>query len=145
MARKIDVSRPESWVEARIDGIVDRKRFTTALKLAVVDFLPALYGHATEEIYKGLWERTTRILKRDLNIGDKQNPRDHMSEYALIYIRLTERTCADLLNDAGEVSYAEAIEIVQTVARLFHEQAATTSRVLGIDLVTEKPLLPPSK
>ncbi len=135
------LGRPTSWIDERVWGIVQRNRFTSALECAVIDLLPRIFLHATEEVYVGLWERTTAMLRGDLKIAEKQNVRDYMGEYALIYIRLTEKTCAERLNDADEVTYSQAIELVQVVAGLFHQQASETSRMLGIDLVTEKPLI----
>lgn len=141
MSDNSNQNHSEEWVEARVKGIVDRKRFTTALHDAVYNLAPSIYGHATEEIYKVLLERTTQILRRDLNLTPRQNPRDHIDEYGLIYLRLTEKACADLLIGASTVSYNEAIRIVQTVAELFHAQASNTSRTLRIDIVTGKPLV----
>lgn len=134
--------RPESWIEARIQGIVTRKRFVEALKMAVLDAKPTMYAMATEKLYKGLWDRTTAQLRGELKITVRENPRDHFGEYALIYTRLAEKVATDKLGLAETVTLTMAMEIVWTVAKHISKQARATSQLLGIDLVTERPLLP---
>jgi hypothetical protein len=133
--------KSDNWIEARIKGIVTRKEFVEALKNAVLDAPPTMYSQTTEHLYKGLWERTTAQLRHDLEIQPNQNPRDHFGEYALIYTRICEKLVAERLNNAETVSMEIARTIVWEVARLIHEQAQATSKMLGYDLVTEKPLL----
>jgi hypothetical protein len=135
--------KPDSWIEARVKGIVTRKQFVEALKNAVINASGNIYAQSTEHLYKGLWERTTAQLKNDLDITGKQNPRDHFGEYALIYTRLAEKLATDRLDNAETVSEETAMSIVWQVAQLIHEQAQSTSNMLGLDLVTEKPLLRP--
>lgn len=145
MERKIQkykqMGHSDGWIEERIEGTVTRNQFTNALIRALVTKNERIYGHATSEMYKVLWERTTKELRRDLGISKKQNPRDYMGKYALIYIRLTEGVCTKHLKDRQTVRYNEAIAIVKDVAQIYHRQASETSRLLGIDLVTDKPLL----
>jgi hypothetical protein len=133
--------KSDSWIEARIKGIVTRKEFVEALKNAVIDAPNTMYSQTTEHLYKGLWERTTAQLRHELDIQPKQNPRDHFGEYALIYTRICEKLVAERLNNAETVSMKTATTIVWEVAQLIHEQAQATSKMLGYDLVTEKPLL----
>ena len=135
------LGKPQSWIEARIEGIVTRKQFVEALQQAVLDIAPTMYAEATERLYRGLWNRTTLQLRKELNIPKKENPRDHVGEYALIYTRLAERLATDKLGQAETVTYKMAMEIVWVVAKNIHQQATATSMLLGIDLVTEKPLL----
>jgi hypothetical protein len=133
--------KSDSWIEARVKGIVTRKEFVEALKNAVINASSNIYAQSTEHLYKGLWERTTAQLKSDLDIAAKENPRDHFGEYALIYTRLAEKLATDRLDNAETVSEETAMSIVWQVAQLIHEQAQATSNMLGLDLVTEKPLL----
>ncbi len=134
--------KTESWIEARIQGIVTRRQFVEALKTAVLDATPMMYAQATEKVYKGLWDRTTAQLRGEIKISKKDNPRDHFGEYALIYTRLAEKLSADKLGHAETVMLSIAMEIVWEVAKNISRQARMTSEMLGIDLVTEKPLLP---
>jgi hypothetical protein len=133
--------KSDSWIEARIKGIVTRKEFVEALKNAVIDAPNTMYSQTTEHLYKGLWERTTAQLRNELEIQPKQNPRDHFGEYALIYTRICEKLVAERLHNAETLSMKTAMTIVWEVAQLIHEQAQATSKMLGYDLVTEKPLL----
>ncbi len=133
--------RSNSWIEARVDGIVTRKQFVDALKMAVMDATSRMYGDATERLYKALWDRTTAQLRGDLHLTMKQNPRDHFGEFALIYTKLAERVAAVKLNEAETVLLYQAMEIVWEVAKEISKQAKATSALLGMDLVTEKPLL----
>lgn len=139
------MGRNPNWISARLEGVVTRKEFTSALSAAVLDASKALYGKSTEKVYAGLWQRTTAMLRGDLDMPAKGgNVRDHFGEYALIYTRLAEKVATDKLKDAEVVTEALAMDIVYAAARLIREQANATSRDLGIDLVTEKPLLPQS-
>lgn len=134
--------KSDSWIEARIQGIVTRKKFIEALQNAILDAKPTMYAQATEKIYKGLWDRTTAQLRNDLEIKRKDNPRDHFGEYALIYTRLAEKISSDKLGIAETVTRQIAMDIIWIVAKNIRKQAQATSELLGIDLVTEQPLLP---
>jgi DNA-damage-inducible protein D len=133
--------KSESWIEARIQGIVTRKQFMDALSVAVLNAPSTIYVEATETLYKGLWERTTAQLRGDLKIDKKANPRDHFGEYALIYTRLAEKMASEKLGDAEIVPIKVAMEIVWEVAKMFGKQVKEVATALGYDLVTEKPLL----
>jgi DNA-damage-inducible protein D len=133
--------RATTWIEARVQGIVTRKEFVEALKNAVLNAPPEIYIVATEKLYKGLWDRTTAQLRGDLKLKPTDNPRNHFGEYALIYTRLTEKLATDKLGIAETVTFEMAMDIVWVVAKNINQQAKSTSELLGIDLVTEKPLL----
>jgi DNA-damage-inducible protein D len=135
------MGRTESWIEARMQGIITRKQFIEALKTAIMDAPFTLYAQATEKVYKGLWDRTTAQLRGDLQLKPQQNVRDHFGEFALIYTGLAERVAAKKLGDAETVPVDVAMNIVWAAAKLISKQAKATSKELGIDLVTERPLL----
>jgi hypothetical protein len=135
--------KSDNWITARVQGIVTRKDFVNALKNAVIDSSPDMYSQTTDNLYKGLWERTTAQLRKDLKITGKQNPRDHFGEYALIYTRLAEKFATERLENLETVTLGVAMTIVWEVAALFHKQAKELSEAVGYDLVTEKPLLKP--
>lgn len=137
--------KTESWIEARIQGIVTRKDFVAALKSAVLNAPPTIYVEATEKLYKGLWQRTTAQLRGELKIDQKANPRDHFGKYALIYTRLAEELATEKLGAADTVPMSIAMEIVWEVSKMIGRQVKEVSESLGYDLVTEKPLLPGSK
>jgi hypothetical protein len=133
--------KSESWIEARVQGIVTRKEFVAALKIAVLNAPPTIYVDATEKLYKGLWDRTTAQLRGELKIDKKANPRDHFGKYALIYTRLAEELSTEKLGKADTVPMPIAMEIVWEVAKMMGRQAKEVSNSLGYDLVTEKSLL----
>jgi DNA-damage-inducible protein D len=133
--------KTDNWITARVQGIVTRKDFVEALKNAVIGSPSNIYAQSTEQIYKGLWERTTSQLRKDLAIEGKQNPRDHFGEYALIYTRIAEKFATERLHNAETVTYETAIQIIREVSEMIHKQAKELSEALGYDLVTEKPLL----
>lgn len=134
------LGKPESWIEARVESIVTRKKFVEALSVAVLNAPPTLYAQATDKLYLGLWERTTAQLRGALKIDKKENPRDHFGEYALIYTRLAEKIAADKLKDTEKVVVQVAMDIVWMVAVRIRNQANDTREMLGYDLVTEQPL-----
>lgn len=134
--------KSESWIEARIQGIVTRKEFVTALSEAVMNAPETIYMEATEKLYKGLWDRTTAQLRGELKIDRKANPRDHFGKYALIYTRIAEDLATEKLGQADTVPMAVGMEIVWEVAKMIGRQAKEVSESLGYDLVTEKPRLP---
>lgn len=133
--------KSESWIEARIQGIVTRKEFVAALTAAVLNAPPTIYVEATEKLYNGLWKRTTAQLRGELKITKKDNPRDHFGKYALIYTRIAEELATEKLGQSETVPMSIAMEIVWEVAKLIGKQAREVSETLGYDLVTEKPLL----
>lgn len=134
--------KSDTWIEARIQGIITRKLFVEALKAAVIAAPPTLYAQATEHLYMGLWERTTAQLRNELDLAPKENPRDSFGEYALIYTRIAEMVATNKLDKLEIVTLSMAMDIVWEVARLIHAQAQATANALGMDLVTEKRLLP---
>lgn len=133
--------KSESWIEARIQGIVTSKEFVAALTAAVLNAPPTIYVEATEKLYNGLWKRTTAQLRGELKITKKDNPRDHFGKYALIYTRIVEELATEKLGQSETVPMSIAMEIVWEVAKLIGKQAREVSETLGYDLVTEKPLL----
>lgn len=134
--------KPDTWIAARIEGVVSRKRFVEALTEAVMNAPSTMYAQSTDKMYKGLWDRTTIQLRQELGITPKENPRDHFGKYALIYTRLAEELATEKLGNAETVTVSIAMDIVWSVARLFSKQAKELSEAVGYDLVTEKPLLP---
>lgn len=133
--------KTEGWIEARVQSIVTRKEFVSALQAAVLNAPPTLYLEATEKLYKGLWQRTTAQLRGELGIDKKANPRDHFGKYALIYTRLAEELATEKLGQAEIVPMTTAMEIVWDVAKMIGRQAKEVAQSLGYDLVTEKPLI----
>ena len=142
MARYQKLGKEWSWIENRIQGKITRHQFTSALQRAVAQTLNGRhYSATTDTIYINLLERTTDELRIDLGIDKKASLRDHMGEFALIYIRITEMICTKKLDAVELVEFHIAREIVSQVAQALNKQVRATTELLGMDLVTEKPLL----
>ncbi len=136
--------KDDKWISARLTGKVKRHQFTAALTAAIADIQSWHYGAATNEIYVGLWDRTAAILKQELNLPVRASLRDHQPTLALAYQAIAEEVSARRLGERNEMEWDEARDIVREVADLIGLQADKTSKYLGIDLATGKPLLPPS-
>ncbi len=134
--------KSEEWIQARISGIITRKQFTEALRLAVLNSPKSLYGQATDKLYTGLWKRTTDQLRGDLDLNTGQNVREHFGRLALTYTDAAEQIATIMLGNKETITMAEAMQVVYIAAKHIHKQAQATAKLLGMDLVTEKPLLP---
>jgi hypothetical protein len=135
--------KSERWITARVTGKIKRAKFTAALKNAVYEYLSTYhYAAATDDIYMGLWERTSAQLKTELNLPANANLRDNQPMLALTYQGLAEEVASQKLGDRPVLSWREAKSIVQQVARLIGVQAQATSKYLNMDIATGKPLLP---
>jgi hypothetical protein len=133
----------DSWIHMRIEGRIKRNQFTAALSEFVKDTLRRWhYSTATDDVYTGLWGRTAATLKSQLELSKKDNLRDHQPEVGLYYQGIVEAVCADSLEEREEVTWNEARDIIQTIAKIIGRQAEETSRLMKRDLATGKRLLP---
>jgi hypothetical protein len=134
--------KDDKWIRTRMEGKIKRHRFTAALQAAVRDMLkPHHYATATDDIYEGLWGRTANYLRYEMELPKSANLRDHQPVLALHYQGIAEEVCAQQLGEREELSWHEAREIVQTVARFIGRQAQETSQLVKMDLATGKPFL----
>jgi hypothetical protein len=90
---------------------------------------------------QALWKRNTRTIKKELELPEKGNVRDHMTMIALSYELLAENLSAAALDQQIDLDFNEAREIVRNESEFVGDQAAQASKRLGIDLITNKPLL----
>jgi hypothetical protein len=135
--------KDDRWIRARIEGKIKRNMFTAALSEAVAEMLnPKHYAIATDDVYLGLWGRTSAYLKGQLELPKTANLRDHQPMMALHYQGIAEEVCAQKLGQRQSLSWIEARVIVQEVAKFIGRQAKETSEWLNMDLATGKPLLP---
>lgn len=133
--------KSDAWISARLVGKVKRNEFTRALKAAIRDMRPWQYGAATNEIYEGLWGRTAEYLKKELDIPEKASLRDNQPTLALTYQAIAEEVSAHQLGEQTRISWNKAKAVVREVSDLIGQQASATSKYLGVDLATGKPLL----
>ncbi|MBX3084153.1 MAG: hypothetical protein KF716_21135 [Anaerolineae bacterium] len=134
--------KDDRWIAARLMGKIKRQRFLGALKAAVASYLSGRqYAAATDQIYQGLWRRTSAELKKEMELSARANLRDNQPFLALTYQGLAEEVAAQKLADRDRLSWYEALLIIRQVANLIGVQAAATSQFLKVDIATGKPLL----
>ncbi len=85
----------EDWIAKRMRGINVRNTLTDEWKSrgAKEGFDFAIL---TNEIYQGTFEMTAKEIKDYKNLGNPDNPRDHMNELELILTMLGEATTTEL-------------------------------------------------
>jgi hypothetical protein len=127
----------------RLKSKVERKAFMAAVSHAVGELVNA--GQITNDMYKGLWNRTAAQLRQEIGLKDGANLRDHQPTLGIMYQLLTEQVCTEVLGKRQSVTWDEARSIVIKLASVYAGQAAQTSRIVGYDIATGKPLLPPGK
>lgn len=134
--------KTDQWITARFESTIKRNRFTLALSEFVADVLNRKhYAAATDDVYTGLWGRTASSLKKQLQLTKNDNLRDHQPILALHYQGIVEEVCAIRLDERQEVSWEEARDIIQSVAKIIGRQAQETSDLLKMDIATGKRLL----
>ncbi len=134
--------KDEVWIQTRIEGIVNRHRFTDVVKKAVRETVSSgeLYGMITEELYIGLWRRTQEMLVAQMALPEKAKLRDHQSRLALLLEGVAEEVCAHHLGKEKDISLRWARAIVQEAADQVGQMAQQLSEQLGKDIPTDLPL-----
>ncbi len=134
--------KDDRWIQMRIESKIKRNQFTAALSEFVRDALtPRHYATATDDVYQGLWQRKAAALKSELGLPTHANLRDHQPILALYYQGIVEEVCAQKLGTRDELTWNEARDIIQTIAKIIGRQAKETSDLLGQDIATGRPLL----
>lgn len=117
-------------------GFSTADQFAEALTFAISSTPVDLYDKTVDEIYQGLWERTTEQLRVDLNAPSRYEIPNHMNDFALIYTRLAGMFARDLLKKYDVVDLELGMQVVRYAAEFVHKQANQTSQALGLDLIT---------
>ncbi len=133
--------KSDEWILMRINTKIQRAAFTSALKAAMTDIEQSHSGRATNEIYLGLWERTAKMLKTEMNLPKNATLRDHQPIAALYYQGLAEDGCARELGSRQVLTWGEAMYIIQDVAQSIGRQARESGERFGLDVATGRPLL----
>jgi len=134
--------KSDKWIEARLQGKVQRLRFTAAFRKALrIDPSQLQYALITDEMRLGLWRRTTAILRREMGLKKNDNLRDHQSRLAIIYEALAEEVSAVELDQKSDLGFDQAKGIVRTNSESVGKHAEETGRRLGIDVATGRRLL----
>lgn len=133
--------REDDWIDARLKGKKKRKLFTQALSEAIGHQVKKIqYGTATDNVYLGLWKRTSANLKEQLGLSPKSRKlRDNQPKLGLLYQMIAEDVCTTKLKGKGDdITWSLADSIIREVAGLIGKQARETGRILDTDLATGK-------
>jgi len=135
--------KSQKWIDMRLLGKIRREQFTAALSQAINEALKrSHFATATDDVYRGLWGRTARYLKKELALPKGASLRDNQTIYALYFQGIAEEACADKLGEKKSVSWFEARNIIKMVAVTVGRYTQDMSKFLGKDLATGLPLLP---
>lgn len=132
------LGKSDAWKQARRDGTVSRKRFTSMLQDAISEISGTQYGQATNEVYKGLFDRKATTLKQQSGV---KNIRDHMPLAGLSYVQLVEDYVISALQGRENVPFDEALQHIKEITTDLKPIILKHQRLKGIDLGTGRPLL----
>jgi hypothetical protein len=83
--------KDDRWISARLSGKIKRAKFTAALREAISEMIGDYhYAAATDDIYFGLWQRTSAQLRSELSLTKTVSLRDNQPTLALTYQGLAE-------------------------------------------------------
>ena len=125
--------RDPEWAAARIEGMVSRKAMMAALREAVEQAPPWLYGAATNDVYRGLYHRDRDELAAQL---ETKNVRDKLSVPALRYLDIAEWTISQQIGDMQQIGVEQTRDIIQDIAGMIGVQVGEVEQRLGIDVVS---------
>jgi hypothetical protein len=135
--------KDEAWIDTRIEGIINRKRFTQALKSAVRGTIEQRdYGTATNDLYIGLWRRTRAILLEQMGLPENANLRDNQSRLALLFEGIAEEVCSARLGDKEQLGWHMARGVIQETAAKIGKYADAIGQDIGKDIPTDIHLQP---
>jgi len=135
--------KSDAWIQMRVQSKIKRDEFVKALGRAIAEILNRNhYATATNDIYKGLWGHTAAHLKQELSVPKNGSLRDRQPTMALYFQGIAEEASAHELGVREEISWAEAREIVQTMASMIQPWIQQMSARLKMDIATGRPLLP---
>lgn len=130
--------KPSGWIEARVNGKVNRKSLTATL----TTICPELnIGEATNNVYTGVFARDAATLKAQMGLKKSARLRDNMHHIGLHMLGIVEGTLDELFKERDEVPQDEALATIISISRMFGRQADEIQQVLGIDIATGRPLL----
>lgn len=133
-----------AWIADRVDGVISRKEFIDRLHAAVAKSYPAMYGQATNTVYRQLTSRDANGLRHDMHLGPRENIRDNLNRVILNFISIAEALCADELGQQKMIPASVALEIVDRVSGMVGVSVDVLQQQMGIDLVTGRRLIGPA-
>jgi len=134
--------KSDRWIEARLQGKVQRVRFTAAFRKSMrTDPSQWQYAIITDEMRLGLWKRNSAVLRKQMGLQKRDNLRDHQSRLAILYEALAEEVSSVELDQKSDLAFDQAKSIVRSNSESVGTHAEETGRRLGIDIATNRPLL----
>jgi len=133
------LGRDDLWKQNRRDSILSFKEFTSMLHDAIDDLEAKHYGQATNAVYRGLFDRKANDLKQQAGTKDL---RDRLPRESLTYITLVQDYVKSALQGRENVTYKEALSIIENICNQLKPIIEAHQRMKGIDLGTGNPLLP---
>jgi hypothetical protein len=135
--------KSDEWIDVRLQSTFSRIRFTKALSEFVIEVLVRKhYATATDDVYLGLWGRNAATLRSQMQLSKSDNLRDYQPSIGLQYQGLVEEVCAAKLKKREEVTWDEARDIIQAVAKMIGKHAKETAEMLEMDIATGLDFLP---
>ena len=111
--------KSDAWIATRMSGIVQRNAYTKTLQEHDVKY----YGTCTDEIYKGLFGMRAKELRKQNNLTERENLREHMTMVQLSATMLSEAMASEHIeqkdirgdNDCASVSNISARSVRNAV------------------------------
>lgn len=128
--------KSEKFIDQRVKGIQSRNDMTDVMKAKITDVID--YARVTRIEYRGLFKRTLGELLSQMKA---RSFRDNTTHHALYYLNLLEETYTVAMTRIDEASLDEACSIMAELADQIGQQVEATSKLLGIDIATGRPLL----
>jgi hypothetical protein len=136
------MGKTDTWIALRMRSKLGRNRFTAAFRESMRTSPDRIhYAIITDTMRLGLWKRTTKQLKQQLNLDEKDSLRDNLTGAGLAYETLAEDLSALELSQNSNLEFNEADEIVRSNSEFVGQHAEKASRRLNIDIPTGRPLL----
>jgi hypothetical protein len=104
------------WAKERIEGRIVRLDFTAELKRRNVSNIGV--GYNTNEIYRGLFDKSAKELKEELQC---KNTRDNLSLEELTAVRFSEQQAKNLMNKNNSIGDFDTAKDSRTVATKVRE------------------------
>jgi len=134
--------KSDAWIASRLLGVQTRKIFTSAFQKALRN-KPSSYQYAqvTDTLRIGIWRRNTQTIRKELGLNESASVRDNLSMLALSYEILAENLSTVALDQRENLEFNEANNVVRQQAEFVGDHAEQAGKQLGIDIITNKPLL----
>jgi hypothetical protein len=109
------MGKTDTWIALRMRSKLGRNRFTAAFRESMRTAPERMhYAIITDTMRIGLWKRTTKQLKQELNLDEKDSLRDNLTGAGLAYETLAEELSALELSQNNNLEFSQADEIVRS-------------------------------